>query len=190
MTFVKGGSLTRPLKGAEESFEALVRSSAQPRLRVTGAKLGEMSVTTSRGTAKVPAWLFSLEGYDTPLKQAAVIPSGLPRSPVRPVAGGPSRLDGLVRYSVDERAVTVISSHGDCDDGSAVDVLETSRSVVLSAFVKGRRGGLCTKQAKLQQVTVRLAQPVGDRVLLDAHTGQPVLYSTRGAPQTDDATAS
>ncbi|MER7001081.1 hypothetical protein ABT342_36255, partial [Streptomyces sp. NPDC000410] len=77
--------------------------------------------------------------------------------------------------------VTVVALHGVCDDGPAVDVLETGGSVVLSASVQDRKdSGNCTKQAKLQQVTVKLERPVGDRVLLDAHTGQPVLYKGLG----------
>ncbi|WP_435846157.1 hypothetical protein [Streptomyces diacarni] len=176
VAFAEGRALTRPLEAAKESYGALVRSGAKPRLTVTGAKLGEMTVVTSRGPATVPAWLFSLRGYDTPLKQAAVTASGLPRSPVEPVAGPSTRLGGLVRSAVDARAVTVIASHGACDDGAVVDVTETSGSVVLSASVRGRRAGLCTKQAVLQQVTVQLGRPVGDRVLLDAHTGRPVPY--------------
>jgi hypothetical protein len=48
---------------------------------------------------------------------------------------------------------------------------------VLSASVKGHKdSGTCTKQAKMQQVTVKLERPVGDRVLLDARTAQPVPY--------------
>ncbi|MGW7082212.1 hypothetical protein ACWGH2_01760 [Streptomyces sp. NPDC054871] len=73
--------------------------------------------------------------------------------------------------------MTVIALHGVCDDGSEVSVLETSGSAVLSAFVKDRKdAGDCTKQAKMQQVTVKLEHPLGDRVLLDAHTGRPILY--------------
>ncbi|UNT00634.1 hypothetical protein MMF93_32265 [Streptomyces tubbatahanensis] len=181
VSFAEGGALARPLEAAEESYEALVRSGAEPRLTVTGAKLGEMTVVTSRGPATVPAWLFSLKGYDTPLKQAAVTASGLPRSPVKPVAGPSTRLGGLVRSAVDARSVTVIAAHGVCDDGAVVDVTETSGSVVLSASVRGRRAGLCTKQAMLQRVTVQLGRPVGDRVLLDAHTGRPVPYRPWGA---------
>ncbi|MFF0451171.1 hypothetical protein ACFYT4_33140 [Streptomyces sp. NPDC004609] len=73
--------------------------------------------------------------------------------------------------------MTVVALHGVCDDGPAVDVLETSGSVVLSGSVKDQKdSGNCTKQAKLQQVTVKLEHPLGDRVLLDTHTGQPIPY--------------
>lgn len=79
--------------------------------------------------------------------------------------------------------MTVVALHGVCDDGPVVDVLETRGSVVLSASVKARENtGNCTKQAKMQQVTVKPDRPMGDRVLLDAHTGRPVPYKPPHGP--------
>lgn len=184
----RGGSLTLPQKGAEATHNAPATNRAKPQLTVTGAKLGEMNVATSRGPAKVPAWLFSLEGYDSPLKRAAVTPSKLPRAPIertRDVPGNPVRQ--LVRISADGRSVTVVALHGACDDGAVVDVLETSGSVVLSGSIEGQRGGLCTKEARSQQVTVELDRPLGHRVPLDALTGQPVRYKPGFGPLPDES---
>ncbi|MFJ9085201.1 hypothetical protein ACIRL3_22560 [Streptomyces sp. NPDC102384] len=105
-------------------------------------------------------------------------PSKAPRSPVKPAHDLPSfPLNRLLQVSADGRSVTVVALHGVCDDGPRVDVLETRGSVVLSAFVTGRAGErLCTKQGKLERVEVRLRKPLGDRVLLDAHSGSPVPY--------------
>ncbi|MGW6751726.1 hypothetical protein [Streptomyces sp. NPDC055817] len=180
VTWAGGESLTRPLMGAHASYTTLAgtRVGENPHLTVTGAKLGEMSVATSRGPATVPAWLFTLDGYASPLKRAAAIPSKLPKPPIGPARDVPGYpLDRLVRIAADGRSVTVVALHGACDDGAMVGVLETTGSVVLSASVKERNDdGKCTKQAELQQVTVELERPLGDRVLLDAHTGQPVRY--------------
>ncbi|MFR9789739.1 hypothetical protein ACL07V_13870 [Streptomyces sp. MB22_4] len=134
-------------------------------------------MATSRGPAVVPAWLFSLEGYPDPLARAAVTASPLPRPPIgwsRGIPGLP--LDRLVRIAADGRSVTVIALGGACDAGPVVTVLETAGSVVLSGTVENQEHGDCTKQARLRQVTVRLARPVGDRVVLDAHTGRPIPY--------------
>jgi hypothetical protein len=173
-------SLTRPMVGAEESYETLVGGNAdgKPYLTVTGARLGEMSVATSRGPAVAPAWLFTLDGYDSPLKRAAAIPSKLSPPPIKRAYDVPGLpLNRLVQISAGGRSVTVAALHGECDNGPAVNVLETSGSVVLSNSVKERKDGdVCTKQGKLQQVTVRLDRPVGDRVLLDALTGKPVPF--------------
>ncbi|NGO71549.1 hypothetical protein G5C65_25005 [Streptomyces sp. SB3404] len=181
-----GETLTRPLEGADESYKALAGDHAggRPHLTVTGAKLGEMTLATSRGPAVVPAWQFALDGYDSPLKRAAVKPSKLPQPPIgraRDVPGFP--LHHLTRIAADGRSVTVVALHGACDDGPVVDVLETRGSVVLSASVKHRKHeGYCTKQGKLQQVTVRLDRPLGDRVLLDVINGRPVPYKPDHGP--------
>ncbi|WP_406415481.1 hypothetical protein OH809_42585 [Streptomyces sp. NBC_00873] len=182
-----GRTLTRPLVGADESYKTVAggdRVGGKPHLTVTGARLGEMSVATARGAAVVPAWLFSLKGYGSPLKQAAVIPSKLPQSPIKRAIDVPGySLNRMVRMSADRRSVTVETLHGVCDYGPTMNVLETRGSVVLSASVKDQAdGGHCTKQGKLQQVTVKLDRAVGDRVLLDAHTGRPVPYRPPHGP--------
>ncbi|WP_461084421.1 hypothetical protein [Streptomyces deserti] len=182
MTWEGGVSLTAPLMEAEQAYLALDRAgSPGPRLTVTGAKLGEMAVVTSRGPATVPAWLFTLDGYDSPLKRAAVSPSRLPEPPIEPLGQEvPSDLlaplGGLVKVARDSRSVTVVATHGPCDDGPAVDALETNGSVVLSASTTGAKDGDCTAEMHGEKVTVKLDRPVGNRVVLDAFTGLPVPY--------------
>ncbi|MEU7385011.1 MULTISPECIES: hypothetical protein [unclassified Streptomyces] len=174
-----GGSLTLPLLEARQAYEAVARGGNDgPHLTVTGAKLGEMTLSTSRGPATVPAWLFTLDGYGTPLKRVAVRPLKPPAPPVEPITEGPSDalqpLRQLVGTARDGRSVTVIADHGACDDGPAVAVLETDGSVVLSASVVGTKEGPCADLGLSETVTVKLDRPLGDRVLLDAFTGQPV----------------
>jgi hypothetical protein len=149
-------------------------------LTVTKATLGEMTLRTSRGPARVPAWLLTLDGYDTPLKRVAVNPSKLPHAPIEPltqVTDALMPLEGLQAVAQDDRAITVRAGHGACDDGAAVDVLETSDSVVLASSIRGTNDGACTSQLLTDAVTVRLGRPLGKRVLLDAFTGGPVQYS-------------
>ncbi|MEU9287716.1 hypothetical protein AB0D57_24175 [Streptomyces sp. NPDC048275] len=174
-----GDSLTLPLMGARKAYETLARDGNDgPHLTVTGAKQGTMNVATSRGPATVPAWLFTLEGYDTPLKRIAVSPSKLPKSPIGPAEDMSTAelapLARLVEVAADGRSVTVVATHGSCDDGPAVAVLETVGSVVLSAYVVGTKDGACTSELRGEEVTVKLVRPVGDRILLDAFTGRPV----------------
>ncbi|MFE2314982.1 hypothetical protein ACFXC8_17760 [Streptomyces sp. NPDC059441] len=174
-----GASLTLPLLEARKAYETVARGGNDgPHLTVTGAKPGEMTLATSRGPATVPAWLFTLEGYDTPLKRAAVGPSKLPESPIGPIrnvaAHALTPLDRLAGVTGDGRSITVLADHGSCDSGPAVHVLETRTSVVLSASVLGARKGPCTGEMIRARVTVKLARPLGDRILLDAHTGRPV----------------
>ncbi|WP_037683046.1 hypothetical protein [Streptomyces griseus] len=182
--WASGGSLALPLWEARKAYESVARGRNDgPRLTVTRARLGEMTLATNRGPATVPAWLFTLEGYDTPLKRVALSPSKPPRAPIRPAPEtrdyqmGP--LGGLVRVAGKGRSVTVMAEHGACDDGPAVHVLETAGSVVLSASILGTDDGPCTTQAIGEKVTVTLKRPLGDRVLLDACTGRPVPYQQR-----------
>ncbi|MEV5611204.1 hypothetical protein [Streptomyces sp. NPDC052225] len=189
VTWAGGGTLTRPLRSADASYRALARdrggADGSYGLTVTGAELGQMKIATSRGPAMVPGWLFTLDGYDTPLKQSAAVASALPRPPIRRAVDVPGLpLDRLTRISADGRSVTVVALHGVCDDGPLVDVRETSGSVVLTASVEddAKDRGLCTAQGKLEQVTVELARPVGDRVLLDGITGRPVPFKPRYGP--------
>ncbi|MEB8342433.1 hypothetical protein [Streptomyces endophyticus] len=180
VSWAAGHSVTRPLVGAKEAYDTLAgpRAEGKPQLAVIGVELGRMRMSTSRGPASVPAWVFTLDGYASPLKQAAAVPSKTPRSPVKAAHDLPDPpLNRLLKVSADGRAVTVVALHGVCDDGPTVDALETRGSVVLSASVTGRDPGrICTKQAKLERVEVRLREPLGDRVLLDAHSGKPVPY--------------
>ncbi|MFF4255092.1 hypothetical protein ACFY1L_28180 [Streptomyces sp. NPDC001663] len=174
-----GGSLSLPLMTAREAYDTVARGGNDgPHLTVTDAKLGETTLATSRGPATVPAWLFTLEGYDTPLKRVALSPSRPPKAPIDPAAEVPSDelwpVERLVEVTDGGRSVTVIASHGACDDGPAVDVLETDDSVVLSASIVGTKDGACTSQLLGERTPVKLDRPLGDRILLDAFTGRPV----------------
>jgi hypothetical protein len=178
VTWQDGGSLTLPLLGAREAYEKLdTNDSPGPHLTVTGAKLSETTLATSRGPATVPVWLFTLKGYDTPLRQVALTPSKPPKPPIGPVGQVSNELwelDKLVEVAADGRSLTVLAHHGACDDGPAVDVLETDGSVVLSGYIVGTSDGVCTLQLLAKKVTVELDRPLGDRTLLDAFTGRPV----------------
>jgi hypothetical protein len=145
---------------------------------VTGARLGTTTVTTGRGPATVPAWLFTLEGHDTPLKRVAVTPSKPPKSPIGPAEpatlGRLMDLGRLKGVTDGGRSVTVGARHGDCDDGPVVKAHETTETVVLYASVKGTRPGPCTAQLLEQDLKVNLRRPLANRVLVDALTGRPV----------------
>lgn len=176
-----GDTLSRPLWGAKRTYQSFDLNSGEgPRLTVTGARLGETTITTSRGTATVPAWLFTLEGYDTPLKRVAVTPSKLPKQPIGQAqqgsAGGLWPVAGLVGATTDGRSITVKANHGSCDDGPVVKVLETDENIVLYASIAGAQKGPCATVMTEKSVRVELRKPLGNRILLDALTGRPVPY--------------
>ncbi|MFJ4000365.1 hypothetical protein [Streptomyces parvus] len=186
VTWERGDSLTLPLTDAQDAYASLDRSSGPGPLTVTKAEPGVMTLATHRGPATIPAWFFILEGYDTPLKLAAVAPSRLPEPPIAPMRQTSSHdlapLRRLVDVAADGRSVTVQANGGGCGDAPTVRVLETSGSVVLSASLTGVDDEPCTSQLDSEKLIVRLDRPVGDRTLLDAFTGRPVPYGEPGGP--------
>ncbi|MFD8008940.1 hypothetical protein [Streptomyces sp. NPDC058955] len=185
VAWADGGTLARPVIRSLDSYKSLSgdRVGDEPHLTVTAARLGTMAVFTSRGAATVPAWLFTLDGYATPLKQAAVLPSTLPEPPIGPAGDVPLHpFNGLVGTSKDGRSITVIALHGACDKGPLVQARESDLTVVLSSLARRETGGNCTKQAELQEVTVELDRPLGDRILLDARSGQPIPFTPSNGP--------
>ncbi|MGA6173892.1 hypothetical protein ACPEIF_27020 [Streptomyces sp. NPDC012600] len=180
VTWADAATIMRPLVEADASYRALAGRGVkgEPHLNVTGAELGEMNVATTRGLATVPAWLFTLDGYSSPLKQAAVAPSASPRPPIRPADDIPGHpIHQFVQTAADGSSVTVVALQDACEGAPVVEALETRGSVVLSAPVQDRKkSGNCTKRAALRQVTVKLMQPMENRLLLDALTGEPVPY--------------
>ncbi|WP_328788595.1 MULTISPECIES: hypothetical protein [unclassified Streptomyces] len=72
-----GSTLTLPLRTAAQAYGEIDRGPDRDRehaLPVTGVRFGDTAVRTGRGPARVPAWLFTVEGYDTPLARIAVDP--------------------------------------------------------------------------------------------------------------------
>jgi hypothetical protein len=144
-------------------------------LRVTGAELGKVPLETSRGTIRVPAWLFTVEGVEQKKVHVAVDPSAVTARPERVrgdveevrafdlVAGKPNEL--LLRYG-----------YGACDTVHGARAYETNQLVVVD--VDERRSdsaAVCPDVLKTATITVTLARPLGDRLVLDSGTGLPVL---------------
>lgn len=154
-----------------------------PTLKVTAARLGETQVATARGSARVPAWLFTVAGYDAPFAHPAVAWPKFPGSPVKPLPDsyetGSAATGGPDSVQVEGRTLTVSVSHGSCSGPAEVKALETGETIVLAASVRPleREKGsdqVCDLAIHMSRATVRLNRPVGDRVLLEARRGTPV----------------
>ncbi|MER7170125.1 hypothetical protein [Streptomyces mesophilus] len=181
ISWERGGEpLAVEVQSAQATFELFGRteqSGKEPRLTITGAKLDQQQVRTSRGPAHIPVWYFTIKGYDQPLIRAAVSPDAIAEAPIGPVphqSDDLMPLQGLKSVARDGRSLTVFAGHGACDDGPAVRALETGGNVVLTASVRGTDDGPCTAQLLTAEVTVKLKQPLGERVLLDAFSGAPM----------------
>ncbi|MEV6107720.1 hypothetical protein AB0M28_23910 [Streptomyces sp. NPDC051940] len=145
-------------------------------LVITRVELGEIPMATSRGPARVPAWLLTVEGYATPIQRSAVDASDHPEAPVKALDGWDSleEVRNVRPYSADSRTLTVDVLHGACDKGPRAYLLETGRTVVVRGDVESRDPGPCEASLHSTPVTVELTAPVGDRILLDAVTGLPL----------------
>ncbi|MFD9727893.1 hypothetical protein [Streptomyces sp. NPDC059072] len=181
-----GGELALPLLSAQEAYEQLGRGkgpAGQPdhALPITAVVFGETAVRTSRGPARVPAWLFTVEGYDAPLARIAIRPQELPKPPIEPlrtVDGGTAPLSGHSAASPDATSFEVTAGHGACDGGVAVDVLEGTDTVVLAGRIlpgeKTGRDAACPAIMLEQNVPVTLTRPVGERIVIDSESGAPL----------------
>ncbi|MFI9597552.1 hypothetical protein [Nonomuraea sp. NPDC052265] len=144
-------------------------------LRVIGARLGRVPVETSRGTVRVPAWVFTVAGVEKAKVHVAVDPSAVTARPERVpgkfeevpaydlVAGEPKKL--LLRYG-----------YGACETVHGARVYETDQVVVVDVDKRNARTAqVCLDILKMATTTVTLARPLGDRLVLDSEAGLPVL---------------
>ena len=151
-------------------------------LAVTAVRPATMDIATSRGTASVPAWSFTLQGVSTPVTQAALPPGsyatlntgGLPAEKLRPL--GASFVGGAtVTPSADGRTLTVGLPGGSCETTWGGLVSEAGGVVVVGGWMHNPNPDQAYAGVLLlRKVTVHLAAPLGDRVVLDGATGQPV----------------
>jgi hypothetical protein len=148
-------------------------------LTVTGATLDTTRVRTTRGVATVPAWRFTLDGTPATLVRVAVAPAavGPPPAPAptptnRPPAGELVAAQHLTGVAGARLAYAL--GVGACDERIEPIVAERPDVVVVGGSVR-RAAGVCTEQLLLHEVEVSLAEPLGDRPVFDALTGQPLV---------------
>ncbi|HEX4092715.1 MAG TPA: hypothetical protein VHZ33_28690 [Trebonia sp.] len=189
-----GGTATVPLLTAAQALTPLTKSSPCPagagacgHLTVTGAKPATLTVATSRGEATVPAWAFTVKELSFPIIQSALAPSGyllLPDSSAFALtkddgfggAGGAS-------VSANGRELTVQFTTGVCIDKWGGLQYATGSAVVIGSWTQAANTNTpCAAMAVMRSATVRLARPLGDRVLLDAGTGLPVVLTQPTLP--------
>ena len=156
-------------------------SCATTPLAVTAAQPTTMRVPTSRGTASVPAWAFTLQGVSTPVIQAA-LPAGSyvteysfrsPKEQLGPLGKG---FVGAVEAtpSADGRTLTLVLENSPCYTKWGGLVAEAGDVVVAGGWMYDPHPDApCAASLVGRTVTVRLAKPLGDRLVLDAATGWP-----------------
>ena len=153
------------------------------RLTVTSATLVTTTIRTSRGQARVPAWRFGVKELAQPVLRVALDDTAVtPLPEVSP--DGPAPAAGLAGAqtwdSVRGRALGFTVGVGDCDKDVVGRVFETARVVVVGGTVRPPGPDVvCTAMLRLAPVTVDLAKPLGERVVLDVASGRPLILGGR-----------
>ncbi|GIF75317.1 hypothetical protein [Asanoa siamensis] len=140
-------------------------------LTVSGASLATMEMRTSRGVATVPAWRFEISGGRGVLRAAVEAVAASPAPAATPNRAAPAEMvaaqgvtgvDGLeLRYQL---------GVGACDRDITPVVVERPHVVVVAGGVR-RDSGECTDQLLIEPVSWTLAEPLGDRPVLDGLNG-------------------
>ncbi|WP_433351603.1 hypothetical protein ACQP25_01020 [Microtetraspora malaysiensis] len=144
--------------------------------KLTGATFTTMRLKTLRGMATVPAWRLHFSNLPGPIDYVAV-----DQKAVGTVedAVGDSLPGEITDFEVlDERTLLVKYDYGACN-GESPDVTVRADQepdvVVLGLAIRHQIHGSCVGTGRFGQDVIRLNQPLGDRVVLDAISTLPVL---------------
>jgi hypothetical protein len=187
-----------PLLSEAQTFSAL-KNNAVARcpscvttpLTVTLAQPDTMGLPTSEGAAVVPAWSFTIQALGEGVSEAALPPGSyitensvrMPAENLGPLGNGFVGATEASVLSADGRTLGMWLANDPCSPAATWGglVAEVGDVVVVGGWIHdphpaAAAGGGCVASGLGQYVTVRLAAPLGDRVILDAATGSPAPY--------------
>jgi len=129
-----------PLQTEEDAFDQLnthaggcvpTPSGGCVTLVATSVTLDEITIRTSRGDARVPAWLFVVDGIGARVARVAVAPSaiGKPPSPAIPTAAPSDFIGASALVSTTGTTLVFQITHGSCELGFAPLVYEDAHTV-------------------------------------------------------------
>jgi hypothetical protein len=194
-------SIKVPVLSEAQTFSALKNNTVgkcpgcntQP-LAVTFAQPDTIDIPTNRGSAIVPAWAFTIPDMDMQVLEVALSPSSYITEdsvpgPTLNVGAPGEGFVGAIEASVvsaDGRTLEMYLANDPCRPPATSGglVAEVGDVVVVGGWIHDpqRATGGCVAGGIGQYVMVRLASPLGDRVILDAATGSPAPYPFHPAP--------
>jgi hypothetical protein len=146
-------------------------SSVAP-LSITGVRLGMAGFVTDRGTAQMPAWLFAVPAAPAELAYPAVAFSAYWGGLAVPVARGTGATLGSAGRTLIYGFGGAPPGNGPCQGEYTGDVAEFDTVVAVSvraiAHPSMSPNTACTAIGYERHVTLRLARPLGGRVVVDA----------------------
>jgi hypothetical protein len=168
-----------PIIEAAAAFKTLTTPSSvlgsPPTLAVTDVALGSGWFLTDRGPQLLPAWLFSLSGVQSPAKVLAVAPSRIYADPTFRTGNSPTQLAATVDVG-DRRFVVSFpgapGGNGPCTERYTSDVKESKQALAIAIISHVNDSGpqACALPAYTRHLTIKLAAPLGSRVVVDAES--------------------
>jgi hypothetical protein len=153
-------------------------------LEVTDARLSTIRVQTTRGPATAPAWEYTLRGTGVRVTRVAVAPSTTVR--VTPASWDPFNAPGglaiesaSTTLTGKRLTVTFTGSPGPrsqpCGADYTAEAVESANAVVVIVTAHPHAAdGTCTAIGAPRTADVELAQPLGERAVLEVQQGLPV----------------
>lgn len=166
-------------------------------LVVTKAVLGTDTFSTNHGPTTLPVWQFSTQGSSEPVVVVAV--RGEDLAPLPTAADSAANPEGIAPVgnivAAQGTSLTFTAVHIECPPSLTAQVVEFDDVVVVGAVASAKAGdqatGLpsCRELAAVEPVTVQLGQPLGQRPVVSAASGEIVTWSRDGADATGGPTA-
>lgn len=186
-----GVTQTLPLISAEEALKQLAAAGAGAGdcggcapLEVTGARLITAQIQTTRGGAAVPAWEYTLKGTAVRVTRVAIASSAIVK--VTPPSWDPYNAPGglaieAATTTVGSRQLTVTFTGApgpasqSCGADYSAEAVESDNAVVV-IVIAHRHAAMhaCNAIGARRTATVDLAQPLGERAVLEVQQGMPV----------------
>jgi hypothetical protein len=189
VVWANGARQTFPLISASEALDQLTAAGSGDcpgcaTLQVTGARLTTTPIETTRGRATAPAWEYSLDGTAVRVTQVAVAGSAIvtvtPPSwdPYNP-PGGLAIDSATTTPPGSQLTVTFTGSPGPasqpCGADYGAEAVESANAVVVIVIEHPHAADEgCPAIGAPRTTTVDLAQPLGERAVLEVQQGLPV----------------
>ncbi|MCW3845198.1 hypothetical protein ONA70_34550 [Micromonospora yasonensis] len=185
-----GASEAVPLLSAEEALRQMVVAGAGgcaecEMLEVTGARLSTARTQTTRGPATAPVWEYTLKGTTVRATRVAVASSATIK--ITPPSWDPFdtpaglAIDSAATTAVNPRQLTVAFTgtpgpgSQPCGADYSAEAVESANAVVVIVIEHPHKPGeTCPDIGAPRTTAVDLAQPLGERVVLEVQQGLPV----------------
>ena len=151
-------------------------------LIVTSVRLGTARFATDRGRASLPAWQFYFRGIAAPASVLALAPPNLFTAPALHRFGPPGAGSSIEDSATASHAGTLLTlafpgaprGTGPCQASYSASALADQRAVAVTITATGApvaSGVACPAIAVTRTAVVRLARPLGARVLVSSTDG-------------------